>query len=48
MEQYLIDALAQAKIALESADPQELLDDFLKFEEFSAGPLVKDMFKEDC
>jgi len=44
MEAYLKDALAAARAALANADLDELLQDFLEFEEHATGPTVEEMF----
>ena len=44
MDKYLLDALQEARRVLEESNPDELLEDFLEFEETSTGPSVKEMF----
>ena len=44
MDKHLQDALELARQALAKADPDELLKDFLEFEETSTGPTVAEMF----
>lgn len=44
MEEYLKDTLQKGRQALAEADPDELLEDFLKFEENASGPTVNEMF----
>ena len=44
MDKHLQDALQKARQALAEADPDELLKDFLEFEETSTGPTVAEMF----
>lgn len=44
MEEYLKDALQKDRQALAEADLDELLEDFLKFEENAVGPTVNEMF----
>lgn len=42
MEKHLQDSLDLLSKALDEADPDELLDDFLKFEEQSNGSITVD------
>lgn len=44
MEDYLKDALQKGRQALAEADLDELLEDFLEFEENAVGPTVNEMF----
>lgn len=44
MEDYLKNALQKARQTLAEADPDELLKDFLEFEEHASGPTVNEMF----
>jgi hypothetical protein len=44
MEEYLLDILQEARQVLAEADLDELLEDFLAFEETSTGPTVKELF----
>lgn len=44
MDKHLQDALELARQALAKADPDELLKDFLEFEETATGPTVNEMF----
>jgi hypothetical protein len=44
MEDYLKDTLQKGRQALAEADPDELLKDFLEFEETATGPTVNEMF----
>lgn len=44
MEDHLKDNLQKARQALAEADLDELLEDFLAFEEHAVGPSVNEMF----
>ena len=44
MEEHLKNALQKGRQALAQADSDELLKDFLEFEENAVGPTVNEMF----
>jgi len=44
VEEHLKNAHQKARQALAEADPDELLKDFLEFEEHAVGPTVNEMF----
>lgn len=44
MEDYLLDTLQKGRQALAEADLDELLEEFLEFEEQAVGPTVNEMF----